>query len=190
LSVAFSGWLKRYCEADEPDGRGDTMIRTPLDIQQQQFRVKFRGFDVREVDTFLEEAADAFEALVRENETQKAEILRFGREIQGLKKREETFKHAMVDSQKVLEQMKENAQKTCELTMAEAEVKAEGILNRAHNRLARLHEDIAELKRQRMQIEVQVRSIIEAHTKLLDMGQDETRKFDEEDAKLKLFKPV
>ena len=41
---------------------------TPLDIQQQQFKTKFRGFDVREVDTFLEQMADAFEAMLRENE--------------------------------------------------------------------------------------------------------------------------
>ena len=37
---------------------------------------------------------------------------------------------------------------------ADAEVKAEKILNRAHSRLSQLHEDIAELKRQRVQIEL------------------------------------
>ena len=166
------------------------MALTPLDIQQQQFRVKFRGFDVREVDAFLEQMADAFDALERESEDQRADVQRLGREIQGYKKREETFKHAMVNSQRVLEQMKENARKAGELAIAEAEVKAEGILNRAHNRLAQLHEDIAELKRQRMQIEVQIRAIIETHTKLIDMGQDEMRKIDEEDAKLKILKPA
>lgn len=166
------------------------MTLTPLDIQQQQFRVKFRGFDVREVDAFLEQMADAFEALEKESDYQKADIQRHTREIQGYKKREEAFKHAMVNSQKVLEQMKENARKAGELAIAEAEVKAEGILNRAHHRLAQLHDDIAELKRQRMQIEVQIRAIIETHTKLIDMGREEMRKMDEEDAKLKVLKPA
>ena len=83
--------------------------------------------------------------------------------------------------------MKENALKSAELIIAEAEVKAEKILNKAHNRLAQLHEDIAELKRQRMQIEVQIGSIIEAHTKLLEMGKEGMRAMDEEDAKLKLL---
>ena len=161
---------------------------TPLEIQQQQFRVKFRGFDIQEVDTFLEETADAFEITRRENENLKEEIQRLKLEIKGYQKREETFKHAMLNSQKVLEQMKENARKSGELVVAEAEVKAEKTLNRAHNRLAQLHEDIAEMKRQRMQIEVQVGSIIEAHTKLLEMSKEEARKIDEEDSKLKLFK--
>ena len=62
------------------------------------------------------------------------------------------------------------------------------MLNRAHNRLAQLHEDIAELKRQRIQIEVQIRSILETHTKILEMGKADTRAMDEEDAKLKVLK--
>ncbi|MCP4370870.1 MAG: DivIVA domain-containing protein, partial [Deltaproteobacteria bacterium] len=28
---------------------------TPLDIQQQKFKTRFRGFDVQEVDIFLEQ---------------------------------------------------------------------------------------------------------------------------------------
>ena len=116
------------------------------------------------------------------------EISRLKLENQGYRQREETFKRAMLNSQKVLEQMQDNAQKSAELIIADAEVKAEKLLNRAHNRLAQLHEDIAELKRQRIQIEIQVRSILENHTKLLDLGQEETEVRDEEDSKLKVLK--
>ena len=84
--------------------------------------------------------------------------------------------------------MKQNARKSAELIVAEAEVKAEKILSRAQNRLSQLHEDIAELKRQRSQIEVQIRSVIEGHAKLLDIGKEESRIREEEDGKLKLFK--
>ena len=164
------------------------MKLTPLDIQQRQFKIRFRGFDVREVDTFLEQTADAIESLRSEIERLQAEIRRLKLECQAYQEREETFKRAMLNSQTVLEQMKQNAQKAAELVVAEAEVKADKMLNRAHNRLAQLHEDIAELKRQRMQIEVQIRSILESHTKLLDIGTEETKTMDEEDAKLKVLK--
>ena len=164
------------------------MKLTPLDIQQQQFKTRFRGFDVREVDAFLEQMSGAFEKALSENESLHEEIRRLKLESQGYKEREETFKRAMLNSQKVLEQMKKNAQKSAELVVAEAEVKAEKILNRAQNRLAQLHEDIAELKRQRMQIEVQIRSIIEGHAKLLEIGIEETQTMEEEDEKLKLLK--
>ena len=161
---------------------------TPLDIQQQQFKIRFRGFDIQEVDTFLEQMADTFESFQGENQSLREEINRLKLESQGYKEREETFKRAMLNSQKVLEQMKENAQKSAELIIADAEVKAEKSLSRAHNRLAQLHEDITELKRQRMQIEIQIRSIIEAHTKLLEIGKEEIKTRDEEDSKLKLLK--
>ena len=163
------------------------MKTTPIDIQQQQFKVRFRGFDIREVDTFLEQMADTFEAFQHDNDKLHEKIRRLEIEIQGYKEREDTFKRAMLNSQKVLDQMKENARKAAELLIADAEVKAEKILNRAHNRLAQLHEDITELKRQRMQIEVQIRTIIETHTKLLDMGKAESKALDEADTKLKLL---
>jgi hypothetical protein len=38
-----------------------------------------------------------------------------------------------------------------------------------------------------MQIEVQIRSIIESHAKLLEIGKEEAGIREEEDAKLKLF---
>lgn len=164
------------------------MKMTPLDIQQQQFKIKFRGFDVREVDAFLEQMADAFESLQSENNRLHQEIKRLQLEAQGHREREESFKRAMLNSQKVLEQMKENARKSAELVVAEAEVKAEKILSRAQNRLSQLHEDIVELKRQRSQIEVQIRSVIEGHSKLLEIGKEESIIREEEDSKLKLFK--
>ncbi len=161
---------------------------TPIDIQQQHFKVKFRGFDIREVDGFLEQISDTFELLQQENKRTQEEISRIKLENQGYKEREETFKHAMLNSQKVLDQMRNNAQKSAELIIANAEVEAEKILTITHKRLSQLHEDIAELKRQRMQIEVQIHSIIEAHTKLLKIGNESTQALDEEDAKFKLLK--
>ena len=161
---------------------------TPLDIQQQQFKTRFRGFDIREVDAFLEQMAETFETLQKTNQNLTDEVRRLELEIQGYRKREETFKRALLNSQKVLDQMKDNARKSAELIIAEAEVKAEKILNKAHNRLAQLHEDISELKRQRTQIEVQISSIIEAHSRLLEIGKEGIKEADEEDDKIKFLK--
>jgi len=161
---------------------------TPLDIQQQKFKTRIRGFDVREVDAFLEQMANVFETLQRTHKNRQEEVRRLELEIQGYRKREETFKRALLNSQKVLDQMKDNAHKSAELIIAEAEVKAEKILNNAHNRLAQLHEDISELKRQRTQIEVQIGSIVEAHSKLLELSKEGAKTMDEEDAKLKVLK--
>ena len=164
------------------------MSITPLDIQQQKFKTRIRGFDIREVDAFLEQVSSAFEAVQKTHKGRQEEVRRLELEIQGYRKREETFKRALLNSQKVLDQMKDNARKSAELIIAEAEVKAEKILNNAHNRLVQLHEDISELKRQRTQIEVQIGSIVEAHSKLLELSKEGAKTMDEEDAKLKVLK--
>lgn len=53
---------------------------TPLDIQQKQFPMKLRGFDVEEVYAFLEVIREEMEDLLRENanlrETSKGWIIR------------------------------------------------------------------------------------------------------------------
>ena len=161
---------------------------TALDIQQQQFRIGFRGFDVREVDSFLKQVADEFEALIRENTNRQKEIQRLRREVQEYRDREKAFKDAMVNTQKALDDMRVNAEKEAELIVAEAEVKAEKILSAAHNRLTQLHEGISELKRQRMQLEVELGTVIEAHRKLLDMSTEAMEAEEKSEDKLKYLK--
>ena len=164
------------------------MNPTPFDIQHQQFSVRFRGFDIQEVDVFLEQLAKAFESMQNENMGSREKIQQFEAEILEYKDREETFKKTFDNSQKTMEQMQENSRKSAELIIADAEVKAGKLLNRAHTRLAQLHEDIAELKRQRMKIELQIRSVIETHSKLLELGIEEAKTRDEEDARVKVLK--
>jgi cell division initiation protein len=164
------------------------MALTALDIQQQRFRTKVRGIDPKEVQTFLEQAAAAFEDLQRENHRLTDEVRQLRGDIEEYRKREGTFKRALMHSQKVLDQMKVNAEKQADLIVAEAENKAERLLHQAQRRLAQLQEHITKLKRQRVQIEVEIGSVIESHRRLLTLGQEQIRATDEQDEKLKVLK--
>lgn len=160
---------------------------TPLDIQHQQFSVRLRGFDVREVDAFLEQVADAFELICQENEELKLKMAKNIQENKTIKAREDNFKKAILSSQRVLDQMKENAEQAARNTLGEAQIKADQIINRAHNRLRKLHSDIAELKRRRAQLESQIGAILEAHSRLLEVGRQEMTEMEEEDQKVALL---
>jgi cell division initiation protein len=164
------------------------MALTALDIQQQRFRTKVRGVDPKEVQTFLEQAAAAFEDLQRENHRLTDEVRQLRGEIEEHRKREGTFKRALMHSQKVLDQMKVNAEKQADLIVAEAENKAEKLLHQAQRRLSQLQEHITKLKRQRVQIEVEIGSVIESHRRLLTLGQEQIQATDEQDEKLKVLK--
>jgi len=161
---------------------------TPEVIKQKEFSTRFRGFDVHEVDNFLETVAYEFEKLNQQIQSITEESHRLDLENEGYKKRETSLKRVMIQSQKVLEQMKHNARKSAELVIANAEVEAEKILNRAHQRLSQLHSDITELKRQRMQIEMQISTVVESHSKLLEMSKEENKASDATDSSLRFIK--
>jgi cell division initiation protein len=161
---------------------------TPEVIKQKEFSTRFRGFDVHEVDNFLETVAYEFEKLNQQIQSMKEDNHRLDLENEGYKKRETSLKRVMIQSQKVLEQMKHNARKSAELVIANAEVEAEKILNRAHQRLSQLHSDITELKRQRMQIEIQISTVVESHSKLLEMSKEESKASDATDSSLRFIK--
>ena len=69
----------------------------------------------------------------------------------------------------------------------ESSGEADKIINHAQNRLNHLQEDITELRRQRVQIEVEINAIIEAHAKLLKISQDSMRTADANDAKVAIL---
>jgi len=104
---------------------------TPLVVRQKEFTARFRGFDVQEVDVFLEEISKELESQGQAIEDVKQENRRLNLENQGYRKREDSMKTAMIQSRKVLDQMKENSKKEAQLTIANAGVEAEKILNRA-----------------------------------------------------------
>ena len=164
------------------------MKMTLLDIQQQRFRICFRGFDIREVDAFVERVAEGLESLIRENTNLQEEIERLKLEIREFQDREKTFKRAMVSAQKTLDYMKHNAEKEAELILSEAQIRAEKILSSADNRLYEFHSDIGELKRQRMQLEVELKNVLEAHTKLLEISKEAMESEERFEEKLKFLK--
>jgi cell division initiation protein len=165
------------------------MALTPLDIQQQRFRLCFRGYDPKEVEAFLEQTANAFEDLQRETLRLADETQKLQSDIEGYQRREGTFKRALLHSQKVLDQMQENARRQAEVIVAEAETKAAKLLQQAQNRLAQLQESIAGLKRQRVQAEAEITFVIENHRRLLEADRESTRELDALDDKLKVLRP-
>ena len=148
-------------------------------IKQRRFKIRFRGFDVREVDAFVEEIAADFDQIKIENNHLKNKLQRLKQAYQEIKKHDETLKETIAGTRKVVEHLNKNARKSAEVIIAEAEAKAGKLLNRTQNRLAQLHQDISELKRQRIQIEAQIRSVIDTHGKLLDSSRKEMATMDE-----------
>ena len=161
---------------------------TPSLVKEKKFSIRFRGFDIQEVDNFLEYVAKDLDKLNNSVQEFKQENNRLNLENQGYRKREASMKNTMLQFQKAMEQIKNNAKKSSEVIIARAEVEAEKILSHAHKRLSQLHGDIIELKRQRIQLEMQIGAVIETHSKMLELTKDENKVADEADSTLKFLK--
>ena len=141
---------------------------TPLDIRQKRFEATFRGFDKREVEAYLEMIAGELEEVVKENIALKEELKRDAVKLEHLHEKERTLQETMVSAQRISEEVLQSAKKEAEIVVAEAEHQAERIVHDAHQKLVQVVADINELKRQRIQFESQVRSVVDSHLKLLE----------------------
>ena len=117
------------------------MSLTSEDIQAQQFHVRFRGFDVEEVDAFLERIAEDFLLLSKENQQVKEQVKNLTKEIDSYKTRERTFQDAILTAQKVADEMKRKSREEADETLTKAREKADEILTRASDEARRIEED-------------------------------------------------
>jgi len=143
---------------------------TPLDIQQQQFKGKMLGgLDPNDVDAFLQIVAAEMESLIRENTELKEQAKKVSLHLEELSQREVTLRDTMLAAQKVTEEMKANAQKEANLVVSEAELRGERIVAEAENRLLQLNNQIHEVRRLKLQFETNLKSLLEAHLKMLSL---------------------
>jgi len=141
---------------------------TPLDITQKQFRKRLRGYEPEEVEAFLSLVAVEFEALVKEVNALREDNQRKVEEIGEHRSRERALQETLVTAQRASEEIRDAARKEAEITISDAELQAEKIVQGAHARFLRIVDDINELKRQRVQFESTVRMVVESHLKLIE----------------------
>lgn len=142
---------------------------TPMDIRQQQFTVKmFRGFDTQEVDTFLEDLASDYEALLKENSLLKEQLQALEERTRGLEEREKVLQETLMTTQRLVEEMKENARREASVIVREAEVQAERIIEVSRKAEGDLHSEIQALRRMRRQLAESLRATVEMYQRLLE----------------------
>lgn len=159
-----------------------------IDIDNKRFGRTFRGYDPREVDAFLQEVSEEMGDLSDERQQLQESVARLENLLDEHKQREQTLRDTLMTTQKMIDQLKANARKEAQLIIDEAQARSEDMLNQSHLRLAQIHDDIVELKRQRTQFEVKLKSLLDAHQKMLELESREQEELDSMESKLKFFK--
>ena len=141
---------------------------TPLDIQQKQFATKFRGFDMEEVDSFLELIREEMEELLRENANLREESKRFEKQLKEYKNMEGTLRDTLIGTQQMVEEYRNNSTKEAALIKKEAEMQSEEMLRKAQEKVVQIHEDITDLKGIRRHFKEELKRLIESHMSMLE----------------------
>lgn len=145
---------------------------TPLDIQQKQFPMKFRGFEVDEVYSFLELVREEMEELLRENASLKEQLSRVDSQLQEYNNMSVTLRETLMTTQQIVEDYKTNSRKEADLIIREAESKADDIIKGVQTKAVKIHEDIVELKGIRRHFKEEVKRLIESHMKMIEFDKE------------------
>ncbi|MGH7310455.1 MAG: DivIVA domain-containing protein [Candidatus Rokuibacteriota bacterium] len=151
------------------------MRLTPLDIRQQQFTVRmFRGLDPQEVDAFLEDVAEDFEAVLKDNALLREQMTALEERSRGLIDREKALQDTLLTTQRLAEEMKESARREAQLIMREAELRGDKFVEDLRAEEARIRSDINELKRARRQVAEDLRATLERYHRIFaaDLADD------------------
>lgn len=140
---------------------------TPLDIQQKRFHMAFRGYDHKEVDSFLDLVREEMEDLLREVTELREFRETYDQRMSELNDREETIKNTMIMTQKLADDLKENARKEAGLIIKETEIRSQQIVGNVQKEKVKLEADIQELKRRKHHFILDIRKVVQMH---LDMA--------------------
>lgn len=124
------------------------MKTTSMDITSKEFKKSFRGYDMDEVEEFLEKIAEDYETLYKENSCLKEKINALQENIEHYAKMEDTIQSTLLLAQNASDQAKRTAQKEAELVVLNANETAQRILDKAHNEVMKINDDFERTKQE------------------------------------------
>ncbi len=163
------------------------MRTTSIDIDGIKFKKKAFGYDTSEVNALKKLASDALADSAREINQLKEMLAKSMKDLLAHEEREEVLRKTITTAHEMSEGLKGNAAKEAEIIIAEARVRANEILMQANKRASDIQNEIFLYKRQRIDLEKALRSILDYHSHMLEAGVEEARKADEDLETLKFF---
>lgn len=107
------------------------MDLTPRDIQQKQFHDTFRGYSHEEVDLFLDEVAEAFDKVFRENQSFHHRLTELEGSLTEARGSEDMLKRMLVTAQETADKAVQEARERASNMVSTSQAKSEEILTGA-----------------------------------------------------------
>jgi|GEM_PF-2478110 len=142
-------------------------------IEIPKFKLSLRGYNQREVDQFLTKLNRDYQETVHQNEVLGEEIKQLREEIKEYTSKKARLEDALISAQKSAQLISESSQEQAKLTIKDAEIKANKILEEGERRLEKLKNEIVNLNEQKRLFLIKLKSLIKSHSELLDFYEEE-----------------
>ncbi len=122
---------------------------TPLDIENKKFAKQMvNGYNVEEVDEFLDEITTDYEKLYKENKELKDNTEELHNDVGQYKNIESTLQNTVVIAQKTADEIQEVAKKQAEQIIKDAEAKAKQSVDELNLQVTMKQKELDDIKRQ------------------------------------------
>jgi len=144
------------------------MKLTPLDIRHKEFKRAMRGYADVEVDEFLDEVADEFERLFKDNIDLGERVEALESQLAGYRRIEETLQKTLISAQASADELKQISAKEAQLILHEAELKGRQLVNEAYSERQAIEQSLAKLKSGEQDFRFKFRQLLEGYLKHLE----------------------
>ena len=147
---------------------------TPLDIENKKFQKQMmNGYNVDEVDDFLDEITVNYEKLYKDNSELNAEIERLKSDLERYKTIEQTLQNTLVMAQKTADDIKSNAQDEADSIIRNARSKMQDQVDELTKDLETRRREFTDTKKQFDIYRAKMEALLISQLELLkDMKED------------------
>jgi cell division initiation protein len=151
------------------------MSLTPLEIQKMRFNQRMRGYDPSEVENFLSLLAEELTSRLAQVEKLERENRYFRQRLEEGEQREHQLQQTLLRAQKVSDEILANARREAELTVKEAEMTADKIVQQAIDQSTRFEGKIAELRASRRELQLRCQNSLDLFQRILEAEMEDER---------------
>lgn len=122
---------------------------TPLDIENKKFSKQvLNGYNVEEVDDFLDELTAAYEKIYKEVTENRGRTEQLTNDLTRYQSIETTLQNTLLMAQSTADEVKKTAQKQSEAIIADAQLKAKDIISNIENQIVLKKKELDDLQKQ------------------------------------------
>lgn len=163
---------------------------TPLNIKQQEFHKALRGFDEKEVRSFLERVADEFEELRENLEKLTRENKLLKSQIDEYKSIEKSLQNTLLSAQETTSKTVDSVRKQTALMLKEAELKSKQMIEKAKEEAEFIRNSVAKLREEKNFYIARLKAMVETQEKILNLSLKQESKETDKSSEMKTTKEI